>query len=417
MGNELNVYIDCSEDSNTQTLIKFIMDNVSEHPSLYLESSKFTIVCWDCFIKCRLFQTIVTATGECIAYGTFDGSMIRIGCNAWIDYPSEKFDRFIPFDKFILEQGAIDLRNLDKWYTLGNDGKYDITISYESIQFSIRRSLVHTTQPPVSVEEDIPQFYCRFVNNTKYTLPQLFALLASLRDFLSFITGRYIQLNDVTDHFQFGRGSYTLIFHVDFSAYYPSINEESFWGVNNVAMEELKGDKISRLFKRWQALYSKNSYPLAFFNRTNKNKLTPRQYIVEVITAFDSITDEREKNINRNKYKKLKREIYQLFQSQFSELGLTESNIALTYERPDTLKARIEKAMVLTNIHFSYREKPFNDDEVAAMLRNIRNSSAHGKDIKPTKNIRPQHYYSLGEFCENLLIQYIRMNVLKLERK
>ena len=64
-GNELNVYVDCSNDSNMQTLISFIQDNISEHPSLYLESPNFAIVCWDCFIKSRLFETIVTSTGAC----------------------------------------------------------------------------------------------------------------------------------------------------------------------------------------------------------------------------------------------------------------------------------------------------------------------------------------------------------------
>ena len=113
-GNELNVYVDFSNDNNTQTLITFIRDNISEHPSLYLESPKFSIVCWDCFIKSPLFQTVVTATEARSEYRTFDGSMICIGCNAWIDYPNEKFDRFIPFDKFVLNQGSIDLRNLGK---------------------------------------------------------------------------------------------------------------------------------------------------------------------------------------------------------------------------------------------------------------------------------------------------------------
>ena len=188
-------------------------------------------------------------------------------------------------------------------------------------------------------------------------------------------------------------------------------------GVNNVTIDELKGENISKLFDRWQALYSKNSYPLAFFNRIDKDKLTPRQYIAGVITAFDSITDKREKNKNHDKYKNLKREIYQFFQSQFSALGLTEKNIVLAYERFDTLKRRIENAMSLMNMHFSYNEKNFDDDEVATILKNIRNSSAHGIEITPTKNIRLQHYYSLGEFCEKLLIQYIRKNVLELEGK
>ena len=413
-GNELNVYVDSLDDSDTQALITFIQNNINEHPSLYLESPKFAIVCWDCFIKSRLFQTIETVTGIRSAYSTFDGSMICIGCNAWIDYPNEKFDRFIPFDKFVLDQGSIDLRNLGKWNTIGNNGEYDIKIDYKGVQFSIRRFLVHTTQPPVSIEEDVPQFCCEFENNMKYTLPELIALLASLRDFMAFITGRYIQLKDVTDHFQFERGSYKLVFHVDFSAYYPSISEETSWGANNVTVEELKGDNISKLFDRWQALYSKNPYPLAFFNRTDKDKLTPRQYIVEVITAFDSITDKRAKNKNHDKYKELKREIYHSFQSEFLMLGLTESNIVLTYERPDTLKARIKHAMNLMNMHFSYNEKRFDDDEVATMLKNIRNSSAHGTEITSTKNMGPQHYYSLGNFCERLLIQCIRKEVLKL---
>ena len=95
-------------------------------------------------------------------------------------------------------------------------------------------------------------------------------------------------------------------------------------------------------------------------------------------------------------------------------LGLTESNIVLTYERPDTLKARIKHAMNLMNMHFSYNEKRFDDDEVATMLKNIRNSSAHGTEITSTKNMGPQHYYSLGNFCERLLIQCIRKEVLKL---
>ena len=203
-GNELNVYVDCSDDNNTQKLIGFIKDNISEHTSLYLESPTFAIICWDCFIKCHLFRTKTTAT----SYGTFDGSMIRIGCNAWIDYPSEKFNRFTPFDKFVLDQGSIDLRNLGKWYTVGNNGEYDIEINYENIHFLISRFYVHSVQHLTSVEEDVPQFRFEFEKNTKYTLPKLISLLASLRDFLSFITGRYIQLKDVTDHFQFERGSY-----------------------------------------------------------------------------------------------------------------------------------------------------------------------------------------------------------------
>ena len=414
-GNELNVYVDSLDDSDTQALITFIQNNINEHPSLYLESPKFAIVCWDCFIKSRLFQTIETVTGIRSAYSTFDGSMICIGCNAWIDYPNEKFDRFIPFYKFVLDQGSIDLRNLGKWNTLGNNGEYDIKIDYNGIQFSIRRFLVHTTQPPVSIEEDVPQFCCEFENNMKYTLPELIALLASLRDFVSFITGRYIQLKDVTDHFQFERGSYRLIFHVDFSAYYPSISDEAFWGVNNVTVDELKGDNISKLFDRWQALYSKNSYPLTFFNRTNKDKLTPRQYITEVIIAFDSITDNRKKKKSSGECEKLKREIYQTFEPRFSGLGLTEKDISLNSASRNDLKHRIINAMSISGTHFRFGDQEFNDEEVATMLKNIRNSSAHGIEIKTTKNIRPQHYYSLGNFCEELLIQYIRREVLKLD--
>ena len=56
----------------------------------------------------------------------------------------------------------------------------------------------------------------------------------------------------------------------------------------------------------------------------------------------------------------------------------------------------------------------FDDEEVAVMLKNIRNSSAHGIEIKPTRTIRPKHYYSLGNFCETLLIQYIRREILQL---
>lgn len=414
-GNELNVYVDCSDDNKIQTLITFIRDNISEHPSLYLESPRFAIVCWDCFIKSPLFQTVVTATGARSAYSTFDGSMICIGCNAWIDYPNEKFDRFIPFDKFVLDQGSIDLRNLGKWNTLGNNGEYDFKIDYKGIKFSIRRFLMHTTQPPVSIEEDVPQFCCEFENNTEYTLPKLIALLASLRDFMAFITGRYIQLKDVTDHFQFERGSYKLIFHVDFSSYYPSISDETFWGVNNVTVDELKGDNISKLFDRWQALYIKNSYPLTFFNRTDRDKLTPRQYITEVIIAFDSITDNRKKKKYSGECKKLKRDIYQMFETRFSGLGLTEKDISLNSVSCNDLKHRIIKAMSISGVHFRFGEQEFNDEEVATMLKNIRNSSAHGIEIKPTKNIGPQHYYSLGNYCTELLIQYIRREILKLE--
>ena len=205
-----------------------------------------------------------------------------------------------------------------------------------------------------------------------------------------------------------------LIFHVDFSAYYPSIEEESFWGINNATMDELKGENISKLFQQWQGFYEKNSYPLAFFNRTNKVKLTPQQYITEVMIAFDSITDERKHNKSPSEYKNLKRDIYREFQSRFSELGLNEKDIFLNTGRAVELKTRIKNAISITGSHFCYDGQVFDDEEVATVLKNIRNSSVHGIEIKLTKNIRPQHYYSLGNYCEKLLIQYIRREVLKL---
>ena len=177
----------------------------------------------------------------------------------------------------------------------------------------------------------------------------------------------------------------------------------------------MKGDNISKLFDRWQALYIKNSYPLTFFNRTDRDKLTPRQYITEVIIAFDSITDNRKKKKYSGECKKLKRDIYQMFETRFSGLGLTEKDISLNSVSCNDLKHRIIKAMSISGVHFRFGEQEFNDEEVATMLKNIRNSSAHGIEIKPTKNIGLQHYYSLGNYCTELLIQYIRREILKLE--
>ena len=71
-------------------------------------------------------------------------------------------------------------------------------------------------------------------------------------------------------------------------------------------------------------------------------------------------------------------DIFQSFQSRFSELGLTEKDIFLCYSRPAELKERIKRAMSITGFNFYYDMQCFDDEEVAVMLKNIRNSSAHG---------------------------------------
>ena len=75
---------------------------------------------------------------------------------------------------------------------------------------------------------------------------------------------------------------------------------------------------------------------------------------------------------------------------------LPEKDIFLNSVLCNDLKHRIIKAMSISGVHFRFGKQEFNDEEVATMLKNIRNSSAHGIEIKPTKNIGPQHYYLLG---------------------
>ena len=57
--------------------------------------------------------------------------------------------------------------------------------------------------------------------------------------------------------------------------------------------------------------------------------------------------------------------------------------------------------MSITGSNFYYDMQCFDDEEVAVMLKNIRNSSAHGIEIKPTRTIRPKHYYPLGNFLKH----------------
>ena len=412
-GNELNVYIDCNDAKDNQEFIAYIYD--TEHSSLYLESPFFSIICWDCFIKSTIVRSINSATGERSPYFTINHSMVRIGTHIWIDYPKENFGMHIPYNEFLLERGAIDLKNLGAWNTVGNNGKYELTIEYEGIIISIKRHHSHVIQPQIGVEEDIPQFYCSFKENTKYKLPELIFLLASLRDFLSFVTGRYIQMKDVTDYYQLDKSNYKLILHVDFSAYYPSIEEEKNWGNNNIKTpDELNGIGISTLFNRWHAEYVKNSYPLSFLNNTDKTKLTPLQYISQVIIAFDSISDKRSNDVESENIKTLRNEIYSVYQSKFASLGINKNDIFFRYTKGPSLKSRIMTAMSESNMHFKYDNQEFKDEEVAQILKNIRVSSAHGKETEPTQNIRPYHYYALSQFSEKLFIEYIRREVLKL---
>ena len=120
-GNELNVYIDCTDAKDNQDFIAYIHD--TEHSSLYLESPFFSIICWDCFIKSTIVRSINSATGKRSPYFTINHSMVRIGTRIWIDYPKEAFGLHIPYNEFILERGSIDLKNLGSWNTVVNKGK------------------------------------------------------------------------------------------------------------------------------------------------------------------------------------------------------------------------------------------------------------------------------------------------------
>lgn len=413
--NELNIYIDSSDDADTQSLISYIHTNADCYPSLTIEAPNFRIICWDCFIKCSLMESPVVREEGKKLYLTPDSSMICIGCNSWIDYPVDEFREFKSFDDFLLDEGAINLRNLGKWNTIGNNGKYNIRIDYKGINFQIGRFLAKVQYPRNGVEEDIPQLFCGFEKNTKYKLPELIALLASLRDFFAFVTGRYIQINDVNNTYSYGHGHYKLIFHVDYSAYYPAIEDEVSWGENNITISELEKEGYSNLFSKWQTSYEQNSYPLSFFNRTNKEKLTPRQYITEIIVAFDSFTDKRKSEKLKKEYIEFRNDIYNSFSSRFPELHLAKEDIKFDINHSESLKSRVLNAISECDMHFYNDGMYLEAIEVAEMLKNIRNSIAHGKEIKHTQNIKPRHYYALGNFCENLLIRYIRKKVFGLK--
>ena len=222
-------------------------------------------------------------------------------------------------------------------------------------------------------------------------------------------------MKDVTDYYHLDQSNYKLILHVDFSAYYPSIEEEKNWGNNNIKTpDELNAIGISTLFNRWHAAYQKNSYPLSFLNKTDKTKLTPLQYISQVIIAFDSISDKRSNDDEFKKIVELRNEIYSAYQSRFACLGINKKGIYFKLNKGSSLKSRILATMTELNMHFRYEKQEFNDEEVAQMLKNIRISATHGKEIKTTQNIRPYHYYALSQFSEKLFIEYIRREVLKL---
>ncbi len=416
-GNELNIYFECNTDKDNQDFISYVRHRKDTSASFILTSPDFQIVCWDCYVKNPVLSSVNRETGEASPFYTIGGEMFMIGCISWIDYPFQQCNKEISFDKFILEQGAIKINNMTNWNTLGNDGCYKYKAKLDGITFKIGRSSGGKIQYlKDAVEELVPHFYFEFENNTKYILPELIDLLASIRDFFSFITGRYIQVNNVTDLYLFeGRIPYDIIFHANLSYYHPCIEEESSWGENNVTIKELESNGLDVLFSRWNDYYSKNSYPLAFFNRIDRNKITAFQYISEAVIAFDSLSDKRNSTKVPEEIKKLKNEFFETYNTQLTALGYDLKDINIG-SRPDTLKKRLINVMKKINKPFIVDSKEeFSVNDIAEVLKEIRVSKAHGRNVDKELRIKPHCYHVLSRYIEDVYIKYVRSEVLRLD--
>lgn len=382
---ELFIYVEYSEDDvDCQELIRYFRFHCDEKPTLFVDAETFCISCYDCYLACITLQNFSTANPEIKSrYYTINASMIRIGCLAWIDYPMEEFKEHLVFDEFILDEGSIGIRNLEKWNSVDNDCYYDyVFLNDERCRIRLKSVSGLLTQHTYGIQERTQDIICEFDNTGRLRLPELLNLLCSFRDFMAFITGRYIWLREISEYFDFPDGThYTLRIHVNWQDYSDSIESDVPWSQNNVSLAELDSIGAETLFRNWDSLYQKNAAPLRIFNRQSLKEMPPEQAMASIIIALDGLT--------------------KIMDKQGSEIHLKE---------------RIKEAIFIYGKKFSYEGVAFDDDMVSDFLKNLRVAFAHGRDFKKMeqKRFHRFHYDALRDYALNLYIAYIRKAVLRI---